>query len=118
MVKYFDATAVFDCTSPSVGTNIRAYTNGRLRYALDCITGQASAECRHNAIGRTGCSYTSLEVYPAEWRPRNAVKYDLFLALEGFGKYLLLGEEHRRTGSTEKKELAVKLFRIMQKLLN
>ncbi|PQE23282.1 alcohol dehydrogenase -like domain-containing protein [Rutstroemia sp. NJR-2017a BVV2] len=44
-------------------------------------------------MGRTGCSYTSLEVCPAELRPREGVKYDFFLALEGFGKDLKLGGE-------------------------
>jgi NADPH:quinone reductase-like Zn-dependent oxidoreductase len=118
MVRSFGATAVFDYTSPSVGSDIRAYTDGRLRYALDCITDQASAECCYNAMGRTGCSYTSLEVCLAERRPRDGVKYDFFLALEGFGKDLKLGGEYTRSGSTEKKALAIVLFRMMQKLLD
>ncbi|PQE21370.1 Enoyl reductase protein [Rutstroemia sp. NJR-2017a BBW] len=157
MVRSFGATAVFDYASPSVGSDIRVYTDGRLRYVLNCITDQASAgysySCTgtyrgtagkyrlkglnneafqayclrplkpichgrrrpepqasgsntYNAMGRTGCSYTSLEVFPAEWRPRDGVKYDFFLALEGFGKDLKLSGEYTRSSFTEKKALA------------
>jgi len=118
MVKSFGATAVFDYTSQTVASDIKAYTKGQLRHALDCITDQDSAACCYNAIGRAGGNYTSLEACPAQWRPRNAIKYDFVLTIEAFGKDALLGGEYTRVASKEKQDLSAKLFVMVQKLLD
>lgn len=60
------AQAVFDYSSTTVSGDIRKSTNGRLRYALDCITDKDSVACCYGALGLPGGRYACLEQSEAE----------------------------------------------------
>ncbi|KAI1205705.1 zinc-binding dehydrogenase [Annulohypoxylon truncatum] len=118
MVKSYGASAVFDYTSNDLGRNIKTHTGGRLRHALDCIADQASTTCCYASLGRPGGRYAYLESSPKEWKTREAVKPDFALAYEAFGREVKLDGEYGRPASPAKHEMAVKVFRSFQKLLD
>ncbi|KAI1638953.1 zinc-binding dehydrogenase [Biscogniauxia mediterranea] len=118
LVKAYGAQAVFDYTSPDVAREIRSYTKGRLRHALDCITCQESTTCCFNAIGRPGGRYACLEACPAEWKTRDAVKAEFVMSLEVFGKEVKLGGEYGRPADPEKHDMATEFVKVFQRLFN
>lgn len=62
----YGADACFDYKSAACAADIKAYTQGRLRYALDCITDTRSVAVCEAALGRGGGRYVGLEALPAE----------------------------------------------------
>lgn len=118
LVKSYGASAVFEYTSTDLGSDIKKHTGGRLRHALDCIADQTSTTCCYASLGRPGGRYAYLESSPKEWKTREAVKPDFALAYEAFGPEVKLDGEYGRPASPEKHELAVKIFKEFQKLLD
>lgn len=118
MVKSFGAEGVFDYSDPSVASEIRKSTRGRLRHALDCITDKQSVACCFGALGRPGGRYACLEAFKEEWRTREVVKADFVMSLEVFGKDLKLGGEYRRDSNPVLHALAQDLTRTFQQLLD
>lgn len=118
MVRSFGATALYDYAVPDIGRTIRADTKGRLRHALDCISDRESTQCCYDALGRAGGRDASLEVIKAEWRTREAIRQDFVMSLEGTGLEIALDGEYKRPASSEKRQVAAKMFLIFQQLLN
>ncbi|KFA54652.1 hypothetical protein S40293_02247 [Stachybotrys chartarum IBT 40293] len=117
LVKSYGASACFDYSTPGVAQAIKTHTKGRLRHAIDCISDQASTACCYASLGRPGGRYASLEVVPAEWKTREAVKHEFIMCLEGMGREAKLDGEYGRPASQEKRDLAAKMFAIYQSLL-
>ncbi|KXX73049.1 Enoyl reductase LovC [Madurella mycetomatis] len=110
LAKLYSASVAFDYISPDVAQDIKMYTRGRLRYALDCITDPASIACYYIAIGQPGGRYICLEACLAAWRTREAVKAEFVISLEGLGMPVALEGEYRRPASVEKRALTIRLF--------
>ncbi|KAI1500225.1 zinc-binding dehydrogenase [Biscogniauxia marginata] len=118
LVKSYGAKAMFNYTSPDVAGDIKMYTKGRLRHALDCITCQESTTCCFSALGRPGGRYACLEACPADWRTREVVKAEFIMSLEVFGKEVKLGGEYGRLADPRKHDMATKYSRVFQRLLD
>jgi hypothetical protein len=60
----------------------------------------------------------SLEYCKEEWRTRRTVHAEFIQGLEAFGKEVKLGGNYWRPASSQKHEMAVKLYKVFQKLLD
>lgn len=98
LVSSFGAAKAFDYHAPSCGVAIRAFTRGKLRLALDCITDRGSVKVCHAALGSRGGKYTALEpgVERLRGRARKDVETDWVMALTIFGKKVDLKGEFGR----------------------
>lgn len=120
LVRSRGASAVFDYSSSDVAQKIKAHTNGRLKYVLDCISDVASVTICYQAIQRPGGWYAMLESVPEELlAQRRAVRPKFVLSAEIYEEEVLLGEDrYDRPASKEKHELAVRYMGIFQRLLD
>ncbi|KAI0179685.1 putative zinc-binding dehydrogenase family oxidoreductase [Hypoxylon sp. FL1284] len=119
LVRACGAAAVFDYAAPDAAPAIRAHAGPRLKYAVDCIADEASVACCYGAIQRAGGYYTSLELVPEETlNKRRAVKASFIMAPEVFGKEVKLSGGYERAASEAKHQMAVRMFAIIQKLLD
>ncbi|MCJ1384590.1 hypothetical protein MMC17_007708 [Xylographa soralifera] len=118
LVKSFGAVRVFDYHSPSCKEDIREFTGGKLKYALDCITDSRSTTICYGAIGVSGGRYTALESYPERLqRRRRDVKPDWVLGWTVFGKAVELGGQYRRDPLPEHRTFAADWVGIIERLL-
>jgi NADPH:quinone reductase-like Zn-dependent oxidoreductase len=120
LVRSRGASAVFDYSSPDVALQIKTYTAGRLKYALDCISDVASVTTCYAAIQRPGGRYVSLEYMADELlAQRRAVHPNFVLSAEVYEEDIVLGEEkYDRPASKEKHQLAVRHIGMFQRLLD
>ncbi|KAK7973233.1 hypothetical protein PG988_007367 [Apiospora saccharicola] len=118
LVNSYGAGAAFDYTSDDLVRNIKEYTGGRLRHALDCMCDQVSTACCYASLGRPGGRYAYLEASPRDWKTREAVKADFVMALEAFGKCVGLPGEYGRPASQDKHHLSVQIYGVYQQLLD
>ncbi|KAI0410950.1 putative zinc-binding dehydrogenase family oxidoreductase [Xylaria grammica] len=118
LVYQYGATIAFDISEPNLTEKIRKHTNNELRFALDCITDLASVTCCYASMRRIGGRYACLEFCPPELQTRRAVRAEFVMALEVFGKDVDLPGGYGRQSSAEKKNEAVRWFRLFQKLLD
>jgi hypothetical protein len=116
LVKSYGAAAVFDYTSPTCASDVRAYTKNALFYALDCITDEQSVEICYAAIGRAGGRYASLEYCPPHLQTRQAISSDFVFGYEMFGKRVALGGAYEREAKAELRDAAVRWFGVMHPL--
>jgi NADPH:quinone reductase-like Zn-dependent oxidoreductase len=112
------AGTTVDYMRPDVVEEIKTRAGGRLKYAYDCIADPASVAHCYAALGRTGGRYVSLEMVPEELRTRRAVRAKVVLGYEGLGEDVLLSKGYESTADPEKLALAVKFFRVFQRLLD
>ncbi|KAF2218976.1 zinc-binding dehydrogenase [Elsinoe ampelina] len=119
LVKEYGASYVFDYADDKTADAIRQVTNNKLEYALDCVTDNLSVACCYATIARTGGRYTTLELCPADMRPkRRAVKHDWIFALDVFGEPIPLWNGYERKASPETHDFAVRWYKIFQQLLD
>lgn len=107
-----------DYVQPDVVDEIKRRTDGRLKYAYDCIADSVSVGHCYAALGRTGGRYVSLEMVPEELRTRRAVYAKVILGYEGLGEDVALSKGYESSADPEKFALAVKYLRISQRLLD
>ncbi|KAI1457379.1 zinc-binding dehydrogenase family oxidoreductase [Annulohypoxylon moriforme] len=119
LVRSYGASAVFDYAAKDTPDAIRKYTGARLKYVMDCIADETSVACCYAAVQRAGGFYTALELVPEEsLRKRRAVKASFIMAPEVFGKEVKLSGGYERPASEEKHQVAVRMFGVVQKLLD
>lgn len=107
LVTSFGATKAFDYHVPSCGVAIRAFTRGKLRLALDCITDSGSVKVCYAALGSRGGKYTALEPVAERLKGgRKDVETDWVMALTIFGKKVDLKGEFGREAVPGDKEWA------------
>lgn len=116
-MKSYGASAAFDYASAGGADAVRAHTNNRLRYALDCITDAESVAFCYTALGRAGGRFSCLELCPENLQTRKAVKTDFVLALEIFGLKVDLSDGYARDANPKKYEAGVRWFQMFQKVL-
>ncbi|KAF4502345.1 Zinc-binding dehydrogenase family oxidoreductase [Fusarium agapanthi] len=93
----FGADATFDYASPSAAEDIRAYTNNRLRLAIDCVTTADSSRLCYSALGRTGGRYVALDPYSdAVSATRAVVRPSWVFGLEPLGDEIAWPSPHDR----------------------
>lgn len=119
LVKQYGASYVFDYADDNTADAIRRVTGNKLEYALDCVTDNLSVACCYATIARTGGRYTTLELCPADMRPkRRAVKHDWIFALDVFGEPIPLSKGYERKASPETHDFAVHWYKVFQRLLD
>lgn len=117
-MQSYGAVKAFDYRSSSCGVAIRAFTKGKLRYALDCISDADSVKTCYAALGPRGSKYTALEP-PLERRRgvRNDIQTDWVMALTIFGKAVDLEGEFRREAAPEDRLWATQWYPKVERLL-
>lgn len=65
-LKSLGADATFDYKSPTCSQDIKKWSKGSVKHALDCISEEPSASITVAAMSSTGGAYTSLLPIPAE----------------------------------------------------
>ncbi|KAI1209523.1 zinc-binding dehydrogenase family oxidoreductase [Annulohypoxylon truncatum] len=118
LVQAYGAGSAIDYVRPDVAEEIKKRTNGKLKYAYDCIADSVSVRHCYTAIGRTGGRYVSLEILPEELRTRRAVHAKFVLGYEGFGEDVALSKGYESSANPEKFALIVKYCRIFQRFLD
>lgn len=119
LVRSRGASAAFDYAYPNVATAIKTYTSGHLKYALDCIADPLSVSICFAAIQRVGGRYASLELVSDELlRKRRSVKTAFVMAPEAFGSEIKLARGYERPANAKSRELAVRLYRVFQRLID
>jgi NADPH:quinone reductase-like Zn-dependent oxidoreductase len=118
LVRARGSSGEVDYVRPDVVEEIKKRTDGRLKYAYDCIADPASVAHCYAAIGRTGGRYVSLEMVPEELRTRRAVHARVVLGYEGLGEDVPLSKGYESSADPEKLALATQYFRVFQGLLD
>ncbi|KAI1506100.1 zinc-binding dehydrogenase [Biscogniauxia marginata] len=119
LVKSYGASHVFDYNDENLVEHVQRLTANKLEYALDCITDSFSVATCYAAMARTGGRYVSLELCPADIRPkRRAIQHDWVFAAEVFGKSISLGQGYERPASPELYQFAVYWYKVFQGLIN
>ncbi|CAJ2504340.1 Uu.00g117340.m01.CDS01 [Anthostomella pinea] len=118
LVRTRGAAAVFDYAAPGTAEQVRLHTGDRLCHTVDCIGDRESVAFCQAAIGRTGGRVARLEVCPGALRTRRAVKVELVMALEVFGKEVALPEPYYRAANQEKHDAEAHFFTVFQRLLD
>lgn len=120
LVRSRGASAVFDYSSLDMVARIREHTNGRLRYVLDCVSTSESATTCYESIQRIGGRYVSLERIPKDvLNKRKAVREYFVMAAEVHGEEVRLGHaDYDRPASLEKHQLATRVLRMIQRLVD
>ncbi|KAK3309853.1 chaperonin 10-like protein [Chaetomium strumarium] len=117
-VKALGAAEAFDYRSPTVGADIRAYTNDALDMAVDCITTTASMAVCYGAIGRGGGKYVSLDPFPLRTHTRRSVRPSWVLALTMFGTPIAWKRPFTTEAKPAERAFAEKWFSIAQEMLD
>ncbi|PYI00034.1 alcohol dehydrogenase GroES-like domain-containing protein, partial [Aspergillus ellipticus CBS 707.79] len=117
LVRSYSATSTVPYTAPDCGSRIKAEMKGGLRHALDCISSPESVRVCCEALGRAGGRCASLEFCPEEWRTRKAVRVEMVLGYEMFGRGLELEGVYKREADLGKLELSVGWCREVQGLV-
>ncbi|OTB10679.1 hypothetical protein K445DRAFT_322801 [Daldinia sp. EC12] len=114
LLKSLGADATFDYKSPTVGEDIRKYTNDSLEYVFDCIAEGSSPEIAAKAISSKGGKYSGLLVL--EKFPRDDVEKKHTLAYTMTGEtFVKLG--HEFTANPADFEFGVKFWKLAEELL-
>ncbi|THV06340.1 dehydrogenase [Dendrothele bispora CBS 962.96] len=114
--KHFDrlrtlgVDEIFDHRDPEVAQKIHAFTNGKLQYAVDCISEGSTPQLVSDSLGLEGGTISSILVYKMAVRPEVKVIHSLAYQLFGksFGSY---------PTSTEMVEFGTKSSKLISKLL-
>lgn len=114
LVRSLGADHVFDYSSPTVGADIRAVTNGELEYVFDCISEGNSPAIAAEAIGPKGGKYGAL--LWVDKFPRDDVAVAVKLA------YTAMGEAFTKfdtewPANPEDLEFAAKFWSVAEELL-
>ncbi|KAK4240421.1 chaperonin 10-like protein [Achaetomium macrosporum] len=117
-VKALGVAEAFDYRSPSVGTDIRAYTNDTLAMALDCITTTASMAVCYEAIGSAGGKYVSLDPFPVRTHTRRSIQPSWVLALTMFGTPIPWKRPFATEAKPADRAFAEKWFSVAQQMLD
>ncbi|KAL8679554.1 MAG: hypothetical protein Q9186_004174 [Xanthomendoza sp. 1 TL-2023] len=116
----FGAEKVFDYHSPTCAADVRAYTDGELAYALDCVTQSDTTQLCYSSIGRAGGRYVSLEPFRdtvAQTRPLT-IEPSWVMGLTIFGHKVDLEGEYGREARPHDRQLGVQAFVAIQSLLD
>ncbi|KAI5194189.1 hypothetical protein AUEXF2481DRAFT_71750 [Aureobasidium subglaciale EXF-2481] len=120
LVRSFGAEAVFDYRSPSCADDIRTFTSRSLSRVLDVITDARSQIICGNAFGRTGGSYTVLEL-PDPDSPiahKRTVDTQMVVGLAATGKQIALDHGYERAADPQLRQQAAKNFSAVQILMD
>ncbi|KAI0099387.1 putative zinc-binding oxidoreductase ToxD [Daldinia grandis] len=114
LLKSLGADATFDYKSPTVGADIRAFTNDSLEYVFDCIAEGSAPEIAAQALSSKGGKYSSL--LTVENFPRDDVAKLQTLAYTATGEtFVKLG--HTFTANPADLEFATKFWKLAGELL-
>ncbi|KAI1376085.1 putative zinc-binding dehydrogenase family oxidoreductase [Hypoxylon crocopeplum] len=104
LVESYGAEKAFDYNSATCVEDIRAYTGGNLKYAMDIIAEAKSLKLCYAALGRAGGRYVGFELIPDELKTlRRTVKAGWVLGIRMSGEEIALDKGY---GSPANPELA------------
>ncbi|KAK7466231.1 hypothetical protein VKT23_004958 [Stygiomarasmius scandens] len=108
-LKALGADETFDYRDPEVAQKIRAYTNGKLQHAVDCISEGSTPQLVSDSLASEGGTVSAILKYETV-RPEVKVVFSIAYTLFGkpFGDF---------TPSTEMNEFATKSSKLISKLL-
>lgn len=118
LVKSYGADVVFDYNSPTCAKDIKSATNNALRYVLDPFGEAKTLGVCHEAIGRTGGRYCSLEQYQENLCSRRTVKHELVMGSAIGGRGVELPEPYGIPPRPEIGEWAIPWYRSVQALID
>lgn len=97
LTKSRGAVATFDYNNPECKDQIRAYTQDRLTYAVDCIGNAATMTLCYSALGSSGGQYVTVEHFPRRLTIRRRdVTAQWVLGWTLFGKEVKLAGAYAR----------------------
>ncbi|KAK7466230.1 hypothetical protein VKT23_004957 [Stygiomarasmius scandens] len=108
-LKSLGADETFDYRDPEVAQKIRAYTNGKLQHAVDCISEGSTPQLVSDSLAPEGGTVSAIVRYETV-RPEVKV-------VVSFGSHLLGKPFGDYKPSTEMKEFAIKSSKLISKLL-
>jgi NADPH:quinone reductase-like Zn-dependent oxidoreductase len=117
-LKSLGADATFDYNSPSVVEDIKAYTKGQLKHALDCISSESSMKITVGAFSGEGGVYTTLQPVPDDkvQKINSKVKTQMTLAYKAIGEgFKKFGAE--MPGNPDDFEFAKEFWELTRQLL-
>ncbi|KAK1491541.1 hypothetical protein CTAM01_10267 [Colletotrichum tamarilloi] len=117
-VKLLGAAQVWDYHSPSCASDIRAFTNDRLMYVLDCITDSGSMKICYGAIGSEGGRYVGLDQFPIRGHTRRNVRPDWIISWTVLGKPINWKKPYRRDAKPKDKAFGELWGPITQRVLD
>ncbi|KAK3298365.1 putative alcohol dehydrogenase [Chaetomium fimeti] len=117
-VKSLGAAAAFDYRSPSVGSDIRAFTRNTLNMALDCITTTTTMSTCYEAISSNGGKYLSLDPFPIRTHTRRSVRPSWVFGLTIFGKPVMWKRPMNVEAKPSDKTFTEKWFLVAQSMLD
>lgn len=112
------AAATFDYNSPTCSTDIQNFTQGRLAYALDCISDSASMKLCYRAIGKDGGRYLALDPFPIRFHTRRSIRPDWMIAFTILNKPVQWQRPFQRPSMPAHREFAKKWVREVQGMLD
>lgn len=118
LVKSYGADVVFDYNSPTCAKDIKSATSNALRYVLDPFGEARTLGVCHEAIGRTGGRYCSLEQYQENLCSRRTVKHELVMGGAIAGRGVELPEPYGIPPRPEIGEWAIPWYRSVQALID
>jgi hypothetical protein len=86
LLKELDADSIFDYEAPGICTNIHAYTDGKLKYAFNCISELAGGTLRKASVSPNSSGSTMsmiLSYQPLGNLKEVQIKFSLACALTG-----------------------------------
>ena len=108
-VRGLGAVMAFDYHSPSCMEDVRNFTQGRLEFALDCITDPRSTWICYGALGLNGGRYCALESFPQTLlHRRRDVIPEWILGWTIFGEAVDLPGAYRREPQPGDREFAAR----------
>jgi aspyridone synthetase trans-acting enoyl reductase len=116
-VRSLGAAAAFDYHSPSVGSEIRAYTDNTLTMAIDCLTTRASMSIYYEAIGSCGGKYVALDPFPVRTHTRRGVRPSWVLGLTVFGAPIAWKRPFNAVANPKDRAFAEAWFVVAQQML-
>ncbi|KAF4119341.1 Zinc-binding dehydrogenase [Geosmithia morbida] len=120
LVYRFGAEKAFDYRSPTCADDIKAYTDGELMFALDCVSQADTTQLCYSAMSRAGGRYVALEPYRgsiAQTRART-VEASWVMVLTIFGRTVALDGEYGREERPADRVFGAKAFAAVQDLLD
>ncbi|KAK4624100.1 Trans-enoyl reductase iccB [Fulvia fulva] len=117
-MKSLGAVACFDYHVATVGDEVRDFTKGGLREALDCITDSASMNICYSALGDQGGRYVGLDQFPIRSHTRRDVYPEWIVAWTVSGEAIQWKRPYARTAKPKHKAFGQKWNPEAQKLLD
>jgi NADPH:quinone reductase-like Zn-dependent oxidoreductase len=120
LVKGYGAERVFDYHNETCAEDIKAYTEGQLEFALDCVTEAETTQLCYAAIGLAGGRYVAVEPFrQAITNTRvGLVEPSWFNVMTIWGRKVELGGDFGRDASPEDRAFGAQSFAAVQKLLD